>query len=87
MVQNKMHWAVHRNIVVELIVERVDAEKEHMGLTTWESPPDGKIVKTDVIVAKNYLSEKGTYLERIVSLHLEYAEIQAERRIPMSMDD
>lgn len=88
MVQNKMHWAVHRHTAAELIVERANAEKEHMGLTTWESAPDGKIVKADVTVAKNYLSEKEmAYLERIVSLYLDYAELQAERRIPMSMED
>ena len=88
MIQNKMHWAVHRHTAAELIVERANAEKEHMGLTTWESAPDGKIVKADVIVAKNYLSEKEmSYLERIVSLYLDYAELQAERRIPMSMED
>ena len=74
MVQNKMHWAVHRHTAAELIV--------------WESAPDGKIVKADVSVAKNYLSEKEmSYLERIVSLYLDYAELQAERRIPMSMED
>ena len=88
MVQNKMHWAVHRHTAAELIVERANAEREHMGLTTWESAPDGKIVKADVSVAKNYLSEKEmSYLERIVSLYLDYAELQAERRIPMSMED
>ena len=88
MVQNKMHWAVHRHTAAELIVERANAEKEHMGLTTWESAPDGKIVKADVTVAKNYLSEKEmSYLQRIVSLYLDYAELQAERRIPMSMED
>ena len=88
MVQNKMHWAVHRHTAAELIVERANAEKEHMGLTTWESAPDGKIVKADVSVAKNYLSEKEmSYLERIVSLYLDYAELQTERRIPMSMED
>ena len=74
MVQNKMHWAVHRHTAAELIV--------------WESAPDGKIVKADVSVAKIYLSEKKmSYLERIVSLYLDYAELQAERRIPMSMED
>ena len=88
MVQNKRHWAVHRHTAAELIVKRTNAEKEHMGLTTWESSPDGKIVKADVIVSKNYLSENEmTYLERIVSLYLDYAELQAERRIPMSMED
>ena len=88
MVQNKMHWAVHRHTAAEVIVERANAEKEHMGLTTWESAPDGKIVKADVAIAKNYLNEKEmSYLERIVSLYLDYAELQAERRIPMSMED
>lgn len=87
-VQNKMHWAVHRHTAAELIMERANAEKEHMGLTTWESAPDGKIVKADVSIAKNYLSDKEmSYMERIVSLYLDYAELQAERRIPMSMED
>ena len=87
-VQNKLHYAVHRHTAAELIVERADAAKEHMGLTTWESAPDGKIVKADVTVAKNYLSEKEmSYLERIVTLYLDYAELQAERKIPMSMED
>ena len=85
-VQNKLHYAVHRHTAAELIVERADAAKEHMGLATWENAPDGKIVKADVTVAKNYLSEKEmSYLERIVSLYLDYAELQAERKIPMSM--
>lgn len=83
-VQNKMHFVVHRHTAAELIVERADANKEHMGLTTWENAPDGKILKTDVTVAKNYLSEQEMhYLERIVSLYLDYAELQAERKIPM----
>ena len=87
-VQNKMHYAVHRHTAAELIVERADANKEHMGLTTWENAPDGKILKADVTVAKNYLSkEEMNYLERIVSLYLDYAELQAERKIPMSMED
>ena len=87
-VQNKMHWAVHRHTAAELIVERVNAEKEHMGLTTWESAPNGKIVKTDVSIAKNYLSDdEMSYMEKIVSLYLDYAELQAERQIPMSMED
>ena len=69
-------------------MERADAAKEHMELATWENAPDGKIVKADVTVAKNYLSEKEmSYLERIVSLYLDYAELQAERKIPMSMED
>ena len=87
-VQNKMHYATHRHTAAELIVERADAEKEHMGLTSWENAPDGKIVKSDVSVAKNYLTEKElSFLERIVSLYLDYAELQAERHIPMSMED
>ena len=87
-VQNKMHWAVHRHTAAELIVERADARKTHMGLTTWEAAPEGKIVKADVTIAKNYLSDKEIhYMERIVSLYLDYAELQAERQIPMSMED
>lgn len=87
-VQNKMHWAVHRHTAAELIMERADAEKEHMGLTTWDAAPDGKIVQLDVSIAKNYLSDKEmSYMERIVSLYLDYAELQAERQIPMSMED
>lgn len=87
-VQNKMHWAVHRHTAAELIVERANAEEEHMGLNTWEAAPEGKIVKADVAVAKNYLSDKEmSYMERIVSLYLDYAELQAERHIPMSMED
>ncbi len=87
-VQNKMHFAVHRHTAAELIVERADASKKHMGLTTWENAPDGKILKADVTIAKNYLSkEEMNYLERIVSLYLDYAELQAERKIPMSMED
>lgn len=88
MVQNKMHYAVHRHTAAELIVERAHAEKDHMGLTTWENAPSGKILKTDVTVAKNYLTEKEmAYMERIVTLYLDYAELQAERHIPMSMED
>lgn len=87
-VQNKMHFAVHRHTAAELIVERADADTEHMGLTTWDAAPDGKIVKSDVSIAKNYLSDKEmSYMERIVSLYLDYAELQAERQIPMSMED
>ncbi len=87
-VQNKMHWAVHRHTAAELIVERANAEKEHMGLSAWEAAPNGKIVKTDVSIAKNYLNDKEMfYMERIVSLYLDYAELQAERHIPMSMED
>ena len=87
-VQNKMHFAVHRHTAAELIVERANATKEHMGLTTWENGPEGKIMKTDVSIAKNYLSkEEMNYLQRIVSLYLDYAELQAQRKIPMSMQD
>lgn len=87
-VQNKMHWAVHRHTAAELIMSRADADQEHMGLKTWEAAPDGKIIKADVLIAKNYLSEEEiSYLQRIVSLYLDYAELQAERRIPMSMED
>ena len=87
-VQNKMHFAVHRHTAAELIVERADAKKEHMGLTSWENAPDGKIIKSDVSVAKNYLNEKELdYLQRIVTLYLDYAELQASRHIPMSMED
>ena len=87
-VQNKLHFAVHRHTAAEIVYERADASKENMGLTTWENAPDGKIIKADVTVAKNYLSEQEIdYLERIVSLYLDYAELQAERHIPMSMED
>ena len=87
-VQNKMHYAVHGHTAAELIVERADAEKEHMGLTTWENAPDGKIVKTDVSIAKNYL--KGNELEnlgQLVNGVLELAERMAKRHIPMTMED
>ena len=87
-VQNKMHWAIHRHTAAELIVERADAEKEHMDLATWEAAPDGKIVKADVSIAKSYLNDKEmSYMERIVSLYLDYAELQVEHQIPMSMED
>lgn len=70
-----MHFAVHRHTAAELIVERADVTKEHMGLTTWENAPDGKILKADVAIAKNYLNkEKMNYLERIVSLYLDYKD-------------
>ncbi len=87
-IQNKMHWTVHRHTATELIVERADAEKKHMGLTSWESAPNGKIVKSDVLIAKNYLNDKEiSYLERLVTMYLDYAELQAERQIPMTMQD
>jgi hypothetical protein len=88
LVQNKLHYAVHRHTAAELIVERADAEKKHMGLTTWETAPNGKIIKADVIIAKNYLNEQEmNYLERIVTVYLDFAELQTERKIPMSMED
>jgi len=87
-VQNKMHFAVHRHTAAEIIYERADAEKENMGLTSWENAPGGKIIKSDVTVAKNYLTEEELdYLQRIVSLYLDYAELQAQKHIPMSMED
>ncbi|MGE4339172.1 MAG: virulence RhuM family protein [Pigmentiphaga sp.] len=88
LVQNKLHWAVHRHTAAEVIVARADAGKQHMGLTSWEGAPDGKIVKSDVSVAKNYLNaDEMTYLARIVSLYLDFGELQAVRKIPMSMAD
>jgi hypothetical protein len=88
LVQNKLHYAVHRHTAAELIAERADAEKERMGLTTWEAAPRGKIIKADVSIAKNYLNEREMdYLERIVSVYLDFAELQAGRKIPMSMED
>ncbi|MCL1809642.1 MAG: virulence RhuM family protein [Clostridiales bacterium] len=88
LVQNKLHYAVHRHTAAELIVERADATKEHMGLTVWDAAPYGKIIKADVSIAKNYLSEQEmNYLERIVSIYLDFAELQADRKIPMSMAD
>ena len=87
-VQNKLHYAVHGHTAAELIVERADAQKEHMGLTSWENAPDGKIVKTDVSIAKNYLTERELEdLGRIVNAYLDLAERRAKRRIPMTMAD
>ena len=87
-VQNKMHYAVHGHTAAELIYERADADKPHMGVTTWAAAPEGKIVKSDVSVAKNYLSEQEMRsLERIVSAYLDLAEDRAERHIPMTMED
>ena len=83
-----MHYAVHGHTAAELIYERADADKDHMGLTTWKYAPDGKILKSDVSIAKNYLSESEMKsLERIVSAYLDLAEDRAERHIPMTMDD
>lgn len=87
-VQNKLHYAIHGHTAAEVIVERASAEKEHMGLTTWRNAPDGKIVKSDVSVAKNYLTkDEIDNLNRIVSMYLDYAELQAKRHIPMTMED
>lgn len=88
MMQNKMHYAVHRHTAAELIVERADAGQEHMGLTTWENAPDGKIVRTDVTVAKNYLKEAELAdMGQLVNGVLELAERMARRHIPMTMED
>ena len=87
-VQNKLHFAIHHHTAAELIMERADSNKEYMGLTTWKNAPNGKIIKSDVSVAKNYLAEKELHrLDRVVSMYLDYAEEQAERHIPMSMED
>ena len=88
MVQNKMHFAVHGRTAAELIMERADADQEHMGLTSWENAPDGKIVKTDVTIAKNYLKQMELEdMGRIVTAVLEFAETRAKRHIPMTMED
>ncbi|NVN98199.1 MAG: virulence RhuM family protein [Geobacteraceae bacterium] len=87
-VQNKLHFAIHGHTAAELIVKRADSDKEHMGLTSWKNSPDGKILKPDVAVAKNYLTEKELKsLDRFVTMYLDYAEDQAERGIPMTMED
>ncbi len=87
-VQNKMHYAVHGHTAAELIVERADAEKEYMGLTTWADAPDGKIKKSDVVIAKNYLSDiEMGQLQRMVTAYLDFAETMTLRRIPLTMDD
>ena len=87
-VQNKLHYAIHGHTAAELIMERADAEKEHMGLTTWEDAPKGKVRKSDVTIAKNYLSEDElAQLSRMVSAYLDLAESMALRHIPMTMED
>ena len=87
-VQNKMHYAVHGNTAAEVIVKRADHTKNHMGLTSWKNAPDGKIIKTDVSVAKNYLlQEEMQELNEIVTMYLDYATRQARRHIPMTMED
>ena len=88
MMQNKMHYAVHGRTAAELIVERANAEQEHMGLTSWENAPKGKIVKTDVVIAKNYLKEAELAdMGQLVNGVLELAERMAKRHIPMTMED
>ena len=87
-VQNKMHYAVHGNTAAEVIVARADHKKEHMGLYSWKNAPDGKIVKADVSVAKNYLDkDEMSELNEIVTMYLDYASRQARRHIPMTMND
>ena len=87
-VQNKMHYAVHGNTAAEVIVNRASHNKVHMGLTNWKNSPSGKIIASDVVIAKNYLTEDELKsLERIVTMYLDYAEDQAQRHIPMTMED
>ena len=87
-VQNKLHWAIHKHTAAELIYERADSTKENMGLTSWEGSPDAKIRKSDVSIAKNYLTKDELHsLELIVSGYLDFAEMQANRNIPMTMED
>ena len=87
-VQNKLHWAITGKTAAELIANRADASQPNMGLTTWKNAPKGKILKTDIGTAKNYLQEKEIKeLERIVTMYLDFAELQAERQIPMKMAD
>jgi hypothetical protein len=86
-VQNKMHYAVHQHTAAELVFERADADKEHMGLTTWAKSPDGKIVKSDVSIAKNYLTESEMQnLSMIVNAYLDLAERRANSKTPMTME-
>jgi hypothetical protein len=87
-VQNKMHCAVHGHTAAEILYTRADAEKKNMGLTNWEDGPEGKIKKSDVVIAKNYLTnEELGILERMVNAFLEYAEMQTMRKIPLTMED
>ena len=87
-VQNKLHWAISRQTAAEIIHSRVNSKKPHMGLTTWKNVPEGNIRKTDVIIAKNYLDEKELdQLNRIVTMYLDYAEMQATQRKVMYMKD
>lgn len=87
-VQNKLHFAIHGHTAAELIKKRADSRKENMGLTSWQNSPRGKILKSDISIAKNYLSERELRsLDRFVTMYLDYAEMQAERHIPMTMQD
>lgn len=87
-VQNKLHWAITGHTASEIIKKRADSEKPNMGLRTWKNAPKGKVLKSDVSVAKNYLSEKELKeLNRIVTMYLDFAELQAERQNPMKMSD
>ena len=87
-VQNKLHWAIHGHTAAEVIYERANSEKPHMGLTTWKDAPEGKIYPFDVVVAKNYLTEdEMAQLQRLVSAYLDMAEDMALRHIPMTMSD
>lgn len=87
-VQNKLHWAIHGQTAAQVIIQRADAQKENMGLTSWKDAPDGKIQKFDVVVAKNYLTEaEMAQLQRLVSAYLDVAEDMALRKIPMTMQD
>ncbi|ERM83028.1 hypothetical protein P872_06025 [Rhodonellum psychrophilum GCM71 = DSM 17998] len=87
-VQNKLHWAITGHTAAELIAQRSDASKPKMGLTNWKNSPEGKIIKSDIAIAKNYLSEKEiSELNRVVTMYLDYAENQAARQVPMKMTD
>jgi len=87
-VQNKLHFAIHQNTAAELIMKRADAQKENMGLTSWKNAPHGKVIKTDVSIAKNYLSKlELSELNEIVTMYLDYANRQARKLIPMTMED
>ena len=87
-VQNKLHFAVHGHTAAELIMDRASHKKNYMGLTTWKKAPNGKVIKSDVVIAKNYLNEKEIKsLNRIVTMYLDYAEDQADNGIPMTMKD
>lgn len=87
-VQNKLHWAITKMTAAEIVMNRVNANRPNLGLTTWKNAPHGKILKSDVSIAKNYMTETEIKeLERIVSMFLDYAENQAARQIPMKMQD